>query len=189
MPFTNPANWKSLQTIASTSWKQLFARFRNLEELSVSCCQIVDMPPPTDTNAFVRQHGPRVVEEINPPWVEDSNVNMSWVSSLVYRTAPAFVQRLRLSMANIDNVNPGATVNILERLSYPTSINDFQLMHTARLELTLRGIAGVHVGESSVWIGTSFSGSTWCGIISCLPKLQHLKVCDGEHDRGACACG
>jgi hypothetical protein len=77
-PFTDNRSWYRLLRYAQSSWGQVCNRFRNLEGISVGCCEIVDQPWPTFTHTFVLQHGRNVVYEPNPIYLEDSAVNMAW---------------------------------------------------------------------------------------------------------------
>jgi hypothetical protein len=178
-PFTDNRSWYRLLRSANISWGQIFGRFPNLEEISVGCCEIVDQPSPTCTNTFVRQHGKGVIDEPNPPFFSDATINMAWASTMVIRTAPLHVRRLRLSMANMDNYNSFATINRLQSLSYRQPF-DTRILRTTRLTLTLRGVAGTH--GSKDWHGeTGSAGSVrhWRSLLNSLRELQHLELHNG----------
>jgi hypothetical protein len=178
-PFTDNRSWYRLLRSANISWGKVFGRFPNLEEISVGCCEIVDQPLPTCTNTFVRQHGKGVIDEPNPPFFSDATINMAWASAMVIRTAPLHVQRLRLSMANMDNYNSFATINRLQSLSYRQPF-DTRILTTTRLTLTLRGVAGTH--GSKDWHGeTGSAGSVrhWRSLLNSLRDLQHLELHNG----------
>jgi hypothetical protein len=175
-PFTDNRSWYRLLRAANASWGQVFRRLKYLEEISVGCCDIADQPPPTYTHTFVLQHGKDVVTEPHPPFVQDPTVNMAWASSVVVKTAPPTVRRLRLSMANMDNFNSFATVNRLLSLSYK-GFPEISNMRTTSLSLTLRGISGTH-GQRD-WHGDTGSACTaryWKNTLNKLANLQHLEL-------------
>lgn len=176
-PFTDNRRWHQLLTAANRSWGRIFRFFENLEEISVGTCERVDQPRPTFTNTFILQHGPLVVEDAFPSFVEDSTVNTAWASSVISRSAPPTVRTLHLSMANMDNFTTVATVNRLLSLSYRCPDLDQNSVRVTRLSLSLRGVTGIH-GDRD-WHGdTGSAGSLrfWKKTLGSFHMLQHLEL-------------
>lgn len=175
-PFTDNRSWYRLLRTAESAWRRVFQKFVGLERISVGCCNIVDHPSPTCTYTFVFNHGRSVIEEPDPPFIEDSAVNLAWASCMVMRAAPANVQSLRLSLANMDNFNSFATINRLLGISYKS----YSVSHTlkmTRICLTLQGIRGTHGSRN--WAGDTGSAAVvryWKGMLNKAYCLQHLEL-------------
>lgn len=176
-PFTNNRRWHQLLSTANGSWGRVFRSFENLEKISVGICERVDQPRPTYTNTFVLQHGPLVVEDTFPQFVEDSAVNTGWASSVISRLAPPTVRSLQLSMANMDNYNSVATVNRILSISYRCPDIDPRIVRITRLSLSFRGVVGIH-GDRD-WHGDTGSAGGlrfWKNTLSAFHMLQHLEL-------------
>lgn len=180
-PFTDNRRWYKLLHAANSTWCRIFFKFENLESISVGCCERVDQPRPTCTNTFVLEHGRSVIEDVQPPFVEDATVNMGWASAIIFRVAPSTVQSLQLSMANLDNFNTVATVNRLLSLSY-RNLHPGYMHNVTRLSLTLGGVTGVHGAQD--WSGDTGSAGLvrhWKKELNSMRCLQHLELRDASN--------
>ncbi|KAF2800832.1 hypothetical protein K505DRAFT_263185 [Melanomma pulvis-pyrius CBS 109.77] len=178
-PFTDNRRWYSLLSLARDSWREIFLHFPNLERISVGVCERSDHPAPTYTNAFITRYGKNVVEEVEPAFREDSTVNPAWASSIVLSSAPPSVKSLRLSMANLDNLNSFATVNRLLSFGYYKSgyLLSRPLNYITQATLDLRGPKGTH--GTRIWLGDTGSAGMvkyWRKVLISMQSLTDLEI-------------
>ncbi|CAO2656306.1 Nn.00g051090.m01.CDS01 [Neocucurbitaria sp. VM-36] len=192
-PFTDNRRWHQLFRAAKRSWAPILRAFTHLEALSVGCCERIHQPQYTYTSAFILQHGASAIEDVHPPFPEESAVNLACASAIIISSAaPPTVRTLNLSMANMDTLSSLATINRLLSLSYrqpplntttttttnlSSSSSSPSSLRITKLSLCLRGIAGVHGTQD--WLGdTGTAGSVrfWTGVLNGLQGLHYLEV-------------
>ncbi|ORY12763.1 hypothetical protein BCR34DRAFT_663666 [Clohesyomyces aquaticus] len=178
-PFTDSRRWLQLLSYARQSFPRIFGYFPNLETIAVGVCKRTEHPNSTFTNLFVTQHGKQVIEDAHPYFTEDPNANLAWASAIALQSAPSSVKSLKLSIANLDNLNSFATVNRLLSICYKSAKTQTRQPTKSITSLTLdfRGIEGTHGDQA--WNGDTGSAGMvryWKYVLGSLPNLTSLDI-------------
>ncbi|KAF2734676.1 hypothetical protein EJ04DRAFT_512370 [Polyplosphaeria fusca] len=189
-PFTDNRRWYKLQALAEHTWPQILQRFPNLDHTSVGICKRDEHPSPTRTYAFVHRYGEQVLDDANPPYVEDAKFNLAWASAIMMQAIPSSVKSLHLTAANSDSLNSFATINRLLALMYDPRlryrdtkrnplyyITHDRLASITNLVLDLRGKEGTH--GSRDWRGLTGSVGMvryWRHMLESTCNLKHLDI-------------
>ncbi|EUC46373.1 hypothetical protein COCMIDRAFT_35993 [Bipolaris oryzae ATCC 44560] len=179
-PFIQSWRWHPLVHCAESSFSRIFSYFKNLISISVACCEREDHPQPTCTHTFIQQTGKSVTEQETPRFVEDRTINLAWASAIIARKAPAHVQDLHLSLANIDNYYAAGTVNSVLRRGYMYPEDEFPNLATlTRLTLSVRGTPGTHGHPYPTDASATFHAVWfWKHMVNHMVQLQYLELVD-----------